>query len=91
MRQRGAKLPADGGGGHGVNERCTLSNRACPSTSVFEKVLAGQQRSRITLKPLDQGFTLGEVIQSAAQFGSHRAPLGPARWRQLEHAVGPGD
>jgi len=42
MRQIGAKLLADGGGGHGVNERVAMSDRGRPQTSVFENVLAGQ-------------------------------------------------
>jgi hypothetical protein len=42
MRQRGAKLLADGGGGHGVNARFALRDGGRPQTSVFEKVLAGQ-------------------------------------------------
>lgn len=91
MGQIGVQFLADGGGGHGGNARCALRDRGCPQTWVFEQGLASESCSRITVKPLEQGFTVGEVLQSAAQLGSHRAPLGPAWGRQLEHAVGPGD
>jgi hypothetical protein len=53
--------------------------------------LASQETARITLKPLDQGFTVRQAIEGVPQFGSHGAARGTARWRQLEDAVGPGD
>jgi len=91
MPQSGAKRLAHGGGGHGVTARGARRDRGRPQTAVCAQVWAGQERSRLTLTPLDQGVTVREVIQSAAPCGAHRAPRGPARWRQLEHAVGPGD
>jgi hypothetical protein len=91
MPQIGAKLLADGGGRHRVNARCALGDRGHPSPPGFEKLLAGQESARITLKPLDQGLTCRQAIQGAPPLGDHGAARGAARWRQLEDAVGPGD
>jgi hypothetical protein len=42
MPQIGAKLLANGGGGHGIDARFALRDRGRPQTAVFVKVLAGQ-------------------------------------------------
>jgi len=63
VRQIGAELLADGDRGHGVNERCTLGDRGRCQAPGFENLLTGHQSARITLKPFDEGFTVGQVIQ----------------------------
>ena len=57
----------------------------------FENPLAGKQSTRIALKPRDQSLTGRQVIQAGAQFGYDGAALGTARWRELEHSLGPGE
>jgi len=57
----------------------------------FENLLTFKQTVGIALKPLDEGLTGWQWIQAGTQPGSNGAALGTARWRQLEHPIGPGE
>jgi len=91
IRERGGKLQTPGGRWHGAGKRFARRQGGGREALGFENLWAGQQSARIASKPLAEGFTRRQVTQGGPQFGEHRPGLGPARWRQLEDPVGPGE
>ncbi len=86
-----SKRAAHCGGGDRSDQRLTLGQRRVTQALGFENLLAGQQRERVRVKPLDERFTGGSLVEAGAQLGQRGALGRAARWGEPQHPLGPAD